>query len=658
MAVLAASGVLVLPIRRHPRLADRVALAFLGLGAALGSCAVAFSLRAPAVPTFDRGWSLPIGRFSLALDGLSAAFLPPVLLLPLLAAWYGLGYWPEARKPSSAPRARVFLGILAATMELLVLARDGVLFLLAFECLTLAAFFLITVEDEREETRRAGWLYLVAAHCSLLALVAAFALLNASQGSFALAPLGSGALPAGPRVAILALALVGFGIKAGIMPFHVWLPDAHAAAPSHVSAVLSGVVIKMGVYGLARLSAILPDPSPLSGIVLLVLGAWSGVAGVVFALGQHDLKKLLAYHSIENIGIIVMGLGLALLGRWAGRVDLVFLGFACAVMHVWNHALFKSLLFFSAGSVVHASGTREIDRLGGLLRGMPWTGASFLLGAVAICGLPPLNGFVSELYLYLGSLHSLQGQGTALGAVVAPVLAIIGALACACFIKVFAAVFLGHPRHEPELLGHEVAWSMRAPLLVLAGVCLLLGAAPGLVTPLLVSATGAWAGVHGGAVLESALPFVQTSLVMAGTLALAALFLWGLRLRAARAGVPALPTWDCGFARPTARMQYTASSLAATLVHLFAFLLRPRRRAPRLLGPFPGPGSFHERVDDPVLLRLFEPAANGITRWFVRLRQLQTGRIQGYLVYVLGMTIILLLAVLPVLGLLERIGVR
>jgi hydrogenase-4 component B len=656
-AVCAASGLLALGFPRWPGLADRLSAGLLVLGAVLGLGAAALALGAPSVPLFEHPWGLPAGRFALAIDPLSASFLFPVLVVPALAACYGLGYWPAATKPASAARIRVFLGLLTAAMAVLVVARDAVLFLVAFEVMTLSAFFLVTAEDERGEARRAGWLYLAAAHVSLVFLLACFALLHELGGSYELCPVPAERIGWGGRTAILALGLVGFGIKAGIVPLHVWLPGAHAAAPSHVSAVLSGVVIKTGIYGLLRLTALLPEPTLLPGLAVFLLGAASGVAGVAFALGQHDLKRLLAYHSIENIGIIVMGLGLALLGRWAQRADLVALGFACALMHVWNHALFKSLLFLSAGSVVHALGTRELERMGGLWRSMPWSGALFLLGAIAICGLPPLNGFVSEFYLYSGALRSLGARPVTLGALAAPVLALIGALACACFAKVFGTVFLGHPR-EHARTGHECPWSMRLPMLSLAAACLVLGLAPVLATPLLESAIGVWAGSAAALPPGLELSLARVSALLLAALALACLLVLALRRRAGRGALVAVPTWDCGFAASAERAQYTGSSLARTLVNLFAFLLRPVTRQVRPGGFFPGPASYAGQVDDPILERLAYPLSSGLAQRFARLRRYQTGRIQGYVLYVLGATLVLLVVVLPALELLKRLLLR
>lgn len=320
----------------------------------------------------------------LRLDALSAFFLVVVAGIGGLGAVYAGEYWSDRAHPASAPRGRFWWNALLLGMGLVLVAADGLHFLVAWELFAVSAYFLITLERDRAEVRRAGWLYLVASHGGTLLLTVFFASLAAHTGSWELGPMRDH-----PELAPLFwLALVGFGVKAGFFPLHVWLPSAHANAPSHVSAVMSGVALKMGIYGLVRFSGWLPTPAS-AGWVVATLGSASAVLGVLFALGQHDLKRLLAYHSVENVGIILLGLGFALLGAAHGDPLWARLALAGALLHVWNHALFKSLLFFGAGSVVHATGTREMSRLGGLWRAMPWTTATFTLGAAAIAGLPP-----------------------------------------------------------------------------------------------------------------------------------------------------------------------------------------------------------------------------------------------------------------------------
>ncbi len=441
-------------------------------------------------------WAIPGAQFNVAMDGLSAFFLVPVFLVSLLGNIYGLGYWKQTEHPRNGRRLRVFYGTLTAGMALQVIARDGILFLFGWEIMGLSTFFLIMTEGQEKDVQEAGWVYLVVTHTATLCLFAIFALMRAGGGSFLLAPLKPDALTPGVATAIFVLSLVGFGSKAGIMPLHIWLPSAHAVAPSHVSAIMSGVNIKVAMYGLIRVTSLMPAPPLAWGAIVLALGVVSGVLGVAFAIGQHDLKRLLAYHSIENIGIIVIGLGLALIGRSIGREDLVILGLGGCLLHVWNHALFKALLFLSAGSIIHSVHTREIDHLGGLAKSMPWTSLCFVVGSVAICGLPPLNGFVSEFLIYLGLFGTLAngaGRTFAGASFAAPALALIGALAVACFVKVYGAIFLGTPRSEHARQGHEAPLSMLGPMSVLVACCFLIGLAPLAVAPFLASGISAWA---------------------------------------------------------------------------------------------------------------------------------------------------------------------
>jgi hydrogenase-4 component B len=621
-------------------------LAVLGAGLGLGGVVV-FWTTGESQPVVLQ-WSIPGAEFSVGIDGLSAIFLVPIFLVSLLGNVYGLGYWKQTEHPRNGRKLRLFYGTMTAGMALLVIARNSILFLFGWEIMALSAFFLVTTEDDDNKVREAGWLYLVAAHTATLCLFAVFALLHHVHGSFALAPLNPAALPSGTAAAIFVLALAGFGLKAGIMPLHVWLPSAHAAAPSHVSAFMSGVLIKMGIYGLVRVTSILGDPPLYWGAVLLGLGVVSGVLGVAFAIGQHDLKRLLAYHSIENIGIIVMGIGLAMIGRSLGRADWVILGMSGSLLHVWNHALFKALLFLSAGSVIHSAHTREIDHLGGLAKLMPWTSLCFLAGSVAICGLPPLNGFVSEFMIYLGLFATLVpagGPSYAAAAFAAPALALIGALAVACFVKVYGAVFLGSARSEHARHGHESPLSMLAPMVVLVALCFLIGLAPLSVASVLRQGVSAWApaiDLSSPRLVELA-PLGQITnmglLLIASLASIAAVF-W-TRLR--RTVVDADATWGCGYLAPSSAMQYTASSFAQMLVGLFGWVLRPRSHKPRDLALFPRTAELHTDVPDVVLDEAVLPTFRFWARVFSWFRILQQGNVQIYLLYIFLALIALLL---------------
>ena len=590
-------------------------------------------------------WSSPLPgiHFSLSIDGITAVFLLPIFMVTSLASIYGLQYWRQSEHLESGQRVSFFLGLMTGGMTLLVVAQDGLLFLTGWELMAVASMFLVGAEDDLAETRRAAWLYMGASHFATLCLFGVFGLLYAINGSFDFEPLKMGHSTMANWLALLAL--VGFGTKAGIMPLHVWLPGAHAQSPSHVSSVMSGVLIKMGIYGLVRVSGLFPEVPVTWGLLVLLLGCTSGVLGVVFALSQHDIKRLLAYHSIENIGIIVMGLGLALLGRAQHHEAWVMLGMAGVMLHVWNHALFKSLLFFAAGSVVHATRTREIDQLGGLLAKMPATAFFFLIGAVAICGLPPLNGFVSELFIYLGLFHTLAVErpvSVAGAAFAAPVLAMIGALAVACFVKVFGTVFLGAGRELPASRGHEAGLPMTGPMGVLAGFCALIGLAPWAVAPLLQRGVEAWAGEPTSLKLQELAPLRWVSIAAVVLLILitgvAALLQWRLRVGGSRRSL----TWDCGYAAPSARMQYTSSSFAQMLVGLFRWALWPVEQLPRVRGLFPSQAQFLSHVPDPVLERILWPVVRALYRIFYVFRYLQQGNIQAYLLYMLAILVLLL----------------
>jgi len=573
-------------------------------------------------------WGAAGTGWALHLDAVSAVFLALAGVVGACGAVYGRG------AGISAGWGRFWWGgMLAGTGGVLV-AANGILFLVAWEIFAVAGYFLITLDRTQRAARSSGWLYLAASHAGTLALFGMFAALAAATGSWALGPMGDR-----PELAPLFwVALFGFGIKAGIFPLHFWLPSAHANAPSHVSAILSGVALKIGIYGIVRFSGWLPLP-PGAGWVVAGLGGVSALLGVAFALGQHDIKRLLAYHSVENIGIILLGLGFAMLAGTRGALGTVF--FAGALLHVWNHGLFKSLLFFGAGSVVHATGTREMSRLGGLWRAMPWTASLFAVGAVAIVGLPPLNGFLSEWLIFnglFGAVLSDWPSGWVAGAG-AVVLGVTGALALACFIKVCGVVFLGAPRSEDAVSARECGPAVRAAMLVPAGLCVLTGLLPLVVWPLVARAAAAWNPQWAGQAAtnwRTALPSLEALAIFQPCLVAAAagagLLLW---LAVRRSGVRRGPTWDCGYRAPTPRMQYSAESFASILTPMFRFALRPAIHARPLRGLFPASASRHSRTPETILEKILEPAASAVLLLADLVRRLQQGRVQMYLLYLM-----------------------
>ena len=626
-----------------------VATLLMVVGCTFGLLGTVWSLNAPderiilSLPT-----PIPSANFLLSADVLSAFFLIPIFGLTFLGAIYSLDYWSASDHPEDGKRLRFFYGLITASMSIIVLAHNSVTFLIGWEVMAVSAFFLVGTQDTQADARAAAWLYFAASHAATLTLFVMFALLNQVTGSYDLIPLSGDVVSPLMFSAIFLLALAGFGLKAGLMPLHFWLPSAHATAPSHVSAVMSGVMIKTGIYGLVRVTWLLPIPPLWHGELLLTLGAISAVLGVAFALGQHDLKRLLAYHSIENIGIIVIGLGLAMVGRSTGHELWIVLGLSGCLLHVWNHALFKSLLFLSAGCVIHARGTREIDHLGGLAKSMPWTSACFLLGAAAICGLPPLNGFISEFMIYLGLFQTLglhNEQGLPGIAFLVPVMALMGTLAVACFVKVFGVVFLGSDRSQHAHPAHEATWIMIGPMCVLAIGCIVIGLGSPLIAPWLDRTLAVWSHQPNLPIgtLESAAPLAEVSVLSIGLLVTLSVggILLGWRIRSQP--VTWTETWGCGYSAPTARMQYTASSLAQMLVGILAWPLQPQVQRPTGLHYFPVKAKFESYVPEVVLERFITPTVNGVGKILYWFRLVQQGSIQIYLLYIFAILVVLLM---------------
>jgi hydrogenase-4 component B len=589
-----------------------------------------------------------LNTFSLAfrIDALSAFFLVAIFAVCLLAAIYSFHYMDDASIALRTAANTFFFSLLVIAMALVVTADNLITFMLAWEMMSLSSFFLVVHRYESAENRRAGYLYFVFSQAGAMFIVAAFGVLYAHTGSFGLS--GAAGLPDAAKTLMFVLAFIGFGSKAGVFPFHVWLPHAHPAAPSYISAVMSGVMIKTGIYGIVRIYALLDWPTPLFGTIVLMVGMVSGVLGVVYALGQHDLKRLLAYHSVENIGIILMGIGIGMLASAAGKPVMALLGFAGGLLHVLNHAIFKSLLFMGAGSVLHATGTRSIDALGGLLKKMRITGTTFLVGSLAISGLPPFNGFVSEFLIYVGGFKGVAlGRGSfALCLLTVVSLAIIGGLALACFSKVVGVVFQGEPRSEAATNTHETGLSMLFPMLVLAAACLVIGVFPTFFTAMALKAAISLGPAAG--TVELTPVFQLTADITRGAALFFALMLLILALRTLLyrgKTVDSASTWGCGFTQPTPKMQYTGSSYAASILAFFRPVAPLSEAHPPIQGRFGQKTSYRSHVNDIAELHMKNAIVRPVTALFDKLRWLQHGDIHLYIGYILLAIVVLLLFV-------------
>ncbi len=583
-------------------------------------------------------------NFSLAfrMDGLSAFFLIAIFAVSMIAAIYSFHYMDKPARAVLTASHYLFFSLLTIAMALVVTAHNMITFMFSWELMSLASFFLVVFDHEAEDNRRAGYLYFVFSHVGAAFIFAAFGVLYAHTGSFDFA--GFGSLTVEIKLLVFVLALIGFGSKAGIFPVHIWLPHAHPAAPSHISAVMSGVMIKTGIYGILKIYLLLEWPAPICGQILIGVGIVSGILGVVYALGQHDLKRLLAYSTVENVGIILLGLGIGMMGTATNQPVMAALGFSGGLLHVLNHSIFKSLLFLGAGMVVHKTHTRSIEKLGGLLKGMKITGLTFLIGSLAIAGLPPFNGFVSEFLIYLGSFQGLPHDRTvlALGLLTIVSLAIIGGLALACFSRVIGVVFQGEPRSPAAEGVTESGASMLLAMVILATACVVIGVFPHFFVNMSLAA------VTSGGLLREAVsvqPFVQ----LTGNITLGAAILAGLLVAVTLLrtllyrgkSVTRSGTWGCGFTQPTVKMQYTGSSYAASILSFFKVVAPLREDHPGVKERFPAKTHYHSHVDD-----LAEAHMGWVVRpvlaLFDKLRWIQHGDVHLYVGYIL-LTIVVLL---------------
>jgi hydrogenase-4 component B len=642
LAVILAGGVAPLLLYRQFELMKAIAVIATAIGCLTGLAALVPVLQDTGPPMISWSWQHVL-TLSYRIDSLSVFFLVPIFLICPLAALYGYHYLEKTEEAGRVAVNYFFYALLIISMVLVVCADSLLTLALAWEVMSLSSYFLVVYEFQKKETRSAGYLYFVFAQAGAMCIFAAFGLIYSYTGSFSFEAIDQ--LPARAKLAVFVLSLIGFGSKAGIFPLHIWLPHAHPAAPSHISAVMSGVMIKMGIYGILRIYVLLADTSLLFGQTVLVIGAVSGILGVVYALGKHDIKRLLAYHSVENIGIILIGAGLGMIGVASGSPVMAAFGFAGSLLHVLNHSIFKSLLFMGAGAVLQKTRTRHVDELGGLGKRMPITGKTFLVGSVSISGLPPFNGFISEFLIYFAAFQGLLLTGSSfLFASLAIIsLAVIGGLAAACFTKVVGIVFLGEPRSSGAARASEAKLSMTGPMVFLATLCLLIGVWPEPFVQL------AFFGLRDIAAIVPIDPMIAADLV--GNLAFAArLFLAILvvvtllrKVLYARKEVTSGPTWGCGFTRPTVRMQYTGTSYAMSMVEFYQPFVKIRTAYSGIRKIFPGLTTYETRVDDVAEIGMHRFLVQPMLRVFDGLRWIQHGHIQLYIGYIVLTIVVLLL---------------
>ena len=628
------------------------------VGALAGLLLGAVCLGAGLAPTFTASF-LPLTGLALRLDGLSAFFLILIGVVGAAVAVYGFGYTEAYEGRYSLRWLGALLNVLLLSLSVQVMADNALTFLMAWEAMSLSAYLLVLTEHDQPGTVRAANWYIAITHAGFAALVAMFLLLSAGELTTSFAAMRAASLAPQVRDAAFVLALFGFGAKAGVVPLHVWLPMAHPVAPSHVSALMSGVVIKMGVYGLLRVTIDLLGGGPAWwGGLVLGLGTVSALLGVLYALMEHDLKRLLAYHSVENIGIIFIGIGAGLMFQSYGLTTLATLGIVGGLYHTINHACFKGLLFLGAGSVLHATGTRNMEEMGGLIKRMPRTAFFFLVGACAISALPPLNGFASEWLVFqtlLGGSAIPQPEVAVIMPIAVAMLALTSGLAAACFVKAFGITFLAIPRSPEAEHAHEAPRSMQVGMVSLVLLCVGLGLAPFAVVPLLGSSLAGLGGLAPTAVAFTlALPlqvpgtFGQMSapLLALGLALLLALVPLVLRVLGADRRLRVADTWGCGRIGQTARMEYTATAFAEPLRRVFAELYRPSRDLS--IDFHPASKYFVQSIEyrseiHPWFERvLYDPLLHGLRGAATRVRRLQGGSVHLYLVYMTLALLVLL----------------
>lgn len=593
-------------------------------------------------------FSEPIGNVFIRMDGLSALFAVIISFGGLLVSIYSLGYMKMYRGESSALSSYYFfLGLMISSMLLVVTVQNALLFLIVWEVMSISSFFLVTFENGKEEVRKAGIYYLIAMQIGAAFLICAFSWISSLSGSFDFNSFSS-VLSQSNSISILLFVLffLGFGTKAGFVPMHTWLPKAHPAAPTGVSAIMSGVMIKTGIYGILRIILLNGKPNEIIAYAVFLLGLATGVIGIVNAISQNDIKKLLAYSSIENIGIIGAGIGLGMLGMVYNNELVEFLGFFGALLHVVNHFLFKSVLFYGAGIVYSQTHTRNIDKLGGLVKHLPVTASLFLIASLAISGMPLLNGFISEFSIYLGiiksfSIDNLAMNITALLGISG--IAFIGVAALLGFTKLYGISFLGLPRSEYNIQKENNLKSFLLPMFVLSGLIFMVGLIPSFALMLLKKTIRQFLPSYSS--VNSNFVMGTFEILANAFLILIIMILFPLALRfliLKRKKVENFKTWDCGYQAESSRLQYTSSSFAQPFLQLVSELVPQKIKISKEHVLFPNEAHLESHAHDLLERVLIQPAVKFLNRFLEKFSWIQSGRMQQYIIYGLLFLVFLL----------------
>ncbi len=663
LALFGLGAISALFFRKDDKLANLAGSFFAILGSLLGIIYSIAAINSDASIFYEIKSSFPLLSYNFNIDRLAAFFIFIISLISFFCSIYGAGYIKYFYGKYSIGGFGFFYNLFIAGMLLVVTASNILFFLIVWEIMSLASYFLVIYERNNQENIKAGSLYFIMTHIGTAFIILSLLFMYKFTGSFDFLAIKEavGSISPLAKDAIFILALIGFGTKAGIIPMHIWLPSAHPAAPSHVSALMSGVMIKTGIYMMIRIFFdIIPDAPLWWGMMVLIVGSVSALLGVLYALTEHDLKKLLAYHSIENIGIILLGVGSALSFSSLNMKSFAILSLAAALFHTLNHAVFKSLLFLSAGSVISKTHTRNIEQYGGLIKYMPYTAFFFLIGSMAISALPPFNGFFSEWLTFQSLFEGIKLMDSAYRWIFVfstGSLVLTSGLALACFVKAFGITFLARPRSEAVKYAEESAFSLKFGMAALSAACLLLGLSSGFLVgifnkialgiksfsdyePALAVSQNHIMNINGGFSSISA-PAIFVVLILAG-MAIFAIIRFVSKEQKVKIGA----TWDCG-TNLGPRMEITSTGFSRTLIMIFKGILKPSKQAgieyrDANMRYFPKSRTYVLEISDVYKKYFYKPLHNFILKISERVKKIQSGNVNAYVLYIFTALILLL----------------